>query len=79
MNQSFSKAITPLREMRSQTFRVLRNLTVSKVFWISGIFSFRPAFRLCVLTSMNWYFLIARDVQPLQQDPRAANIYEIIS
>ena len=40
-----------------QTFRVFRNRTVSNVFCMSGIFSSNPAFRLCVLASMNWYLL----------------------
>lgn len=39
------------------TFRVLRNLTVSSVFWISGILSFSPTARRCWFCSMNWYFL----------------------
>jgi hypothetical protein len=35
----------------------LRNLTESRVFWISGIFSLRPPIRFCKFISMNWYLL----------------------
>ena len=42
---------------REQTFRVFKNRTVSSVFCMSGIFSSSPAFRLCVLASINWYLL----------------------
>ena len=39
------------------TFRIFRNRTVSNVFCMSGIFSSNPAFRLCMLASINWYLL----------------------
>ena len=47
---------------RKQTFRVFKNRTVSSVFCMSGIFSSSPAFRLCVLASINWYLLDARSL-----------------
>jgi len=40
-----------------RTFLSLRNLTESRVFWISGILSLRPPIRFCRFISMNWYFL----------------------
>lgn len=43
--------------MRPITLLNLRNFTVSSVFWISGIFSFKPVIRLWRFISMNWYFL----------------------
>ena len=39
------------------TLLSFKNWTVSSVFLISGILSFRPVIRRCKLTSMNWYFL----------------------
>lgn len=40
-----------------RTFLNFRNLTESRVFWISGILSLRPPIRFCRFISMNWYFL----------------------
>ena len=46
-------------QRHTHTVRVCKKRTVSSVFWMSGILSFRPAARRCVLTSMNWYLLCA--------------------
>ena len=55
------KDISAHREERPDrtlgTFLVFKNLTVSSVFCMSGILSFKPAALRCWLASINWYFL----------------------
>ena len=46
------------REVDALAFRVSRNRTVSRVFCISGILSFKPVSRLSWLACMNWYLLV---------------------
>lgn len=48
--------------MGKHTLLNFKNRTVSRVFWISGIFSLRPVILFCRFISMNWYFLCASRV-----------------
>jgi len=45
---------------KTLTSRFCKNRTVSNVFWISGILSFKPPIRRLLLASMNWYFLMIK-------------------